>query len=208
MLNRKLWPIAGGLAVAVLLVLHLNQPFFNYAKEKISLNDFSGQVRKIQWAETWEMLKDKRIVSGAGLANYQEAVAPFHKEGFFFNKNNDPEFHRKTVFNEEYRKSVWQPLEIYLYPHNIFLNFWTELGLAGLILFIWIIGKYFKNGLELIAGKISESDYFIAGLSGAMLVVVVHGLVDVPYFKNDLAVMFWIMIAMLGIIHLNAKSSV
>jgi len=35
--------------------------------------------------------------------------------------------------------------------------------------------------------------------------VIVHGMVDVPYFKNDLAVMFWVLIAMMSIINLEAK---
>ena len=31
-----------------------------------------------------------------------------------------------------------------------------------------------------------------------MVVIIVHGLVDVPYFKNDLAVMFWALVAMIS----------
>ncbi len=33
--------------------------------------DHSGQIRRSQWKETWEMLKDNRIIQGAGLANYK-----------------------------------------------------------------------------------------------------------------------------------------
>jgi len=29
-----------------------------------------------------------------------------------------------------------------------------------------------------------------------MVVVLIHGLVDVPYFKNDLAILFWIVYAL------------
>lgn len=38
----------------------------------------------------------------------------------------------------------------------------------------------------------------VMGLLSAMVVIVVHGLVDVPYFKNDLAVMFWALVAMIS----------
>ena len=41
---------------------------------------------------------------------------------------------------------------------------------------------------------------------GAIIVIVVHGLVDVPYFKNDLAVMFWLFLAMVSIIKLEEKN--
>ncbi len=205
--------------------------FGHKIKNYIFLNDFSGQVRKIQWVETWTMLKDGRIITGAGLANYQKIIKPYHVEGFFYNRDNDPDFHRKTVFNEEYRSAHWQPLEIYLYPHNIFLNFWSELGLAGILLFVWVIGKYFYLGISYLViagpdpqsrnmngaetwipgqarndkkrGSLAKIDkLFIISLISAMMVIIIHGIVDVPYFKNDLAVMFWIFIAILSLIRM------
>ena len=63
------------------------------------------------------------------------------------------------------------------------------------MLFVWIIVKYFIIGFR----NLKKENRFIAlGLIGAMVAIVVHGMVDVPYFKNDLAVMFWLVIAMLG----------
>lgn len=190
------------------------QPMRSYAIQKITLQDLSGQIRLQQWRETWQMLNNGKIMTGAGLANYQAQVAPYHQEGIFFNRDNDPDFHRKTVFNEEYRKKYWQPVETYLYPHNIFLNFWSELGLAGLLLFVWIIGKYFlithritRNLPTGQAGAYHEK-YLVLGLVGAMVVIVVHGLVDVPYFKNDLAVMFWILMAMFSLINIEKNYKV
>ena len=38
-----------------------------------------------------------------------------------------------------------------------------------------------------------------------MTVIIIHGLVDVPYFKNDLAVMFWALLAIMGIISLELE---
>jgi len=88
-------------------------------------------------------------------------------------------------------------LEIYLYPHNIVLNFWSELGFLGLLLFLWIALKY----LWLVfINYFKKRDGFTLGLCLAMLVILIHGLVDVPYFKNDLAAMFWLFIAMLGVV--------
>jgi len=140
-------------------------------------------------------------LTGAGLAGYRRAVAPFHQPGIFFNSDNNPDFHRLTVFNADYRAAHWQPVEVYLYPHNIILNFWSELGLAGALLFVWLIGKYFVGGFK-IWRYFSDREpecYLILGLIGSMTVVVIHGLVDVPYFKNDLAVLFWLLLAMMGL---------
>jgi len=187
------------LVIVVGLGILSYQPTRDYALKKITLKDLSGEIRKQQWRETWQMLKNKKFFMGTGLNNYQTSILPYHQDGIFFDFDNDPEFRRHVVWNEEYKKSHWQPVEIYLYPHNIFLNFWTELGLAGALLFVWIIAKFFVIGFKNLG---QEKKYLPIGLIGAMVVTVVHGLVDVPYFKNDLAVMFWVLIALLSIINI------
>jgi len=199
--------------------------------DKLTLRDFSGTVRRIGWNDSWKMLSDGRLIFGAGLANFQQAVKPYHQPGFYVSDGTS-DFWGRLKTDAALRARSWQPLEIYLYPHNIFLNFWSELGLAGMLLFVWLIGKYFFIGLKLInvipakAGiqkdaldsgkildprlrgddnkKVSGDDnkkFLVLGLISAMVVIVVHGLVDVPYFKNDLAVLFWLMVAMIGIIN-------
>lgn len=194
------WAVAVGAIVLVVGVLTY-APSRDYAVKKVTLKTVSGEIRKQQWRETWEMLKDNKLLSGAGLAKYQEAILPFHQEGIWFNRFNETpyEFIKKIRQSEEYRKLVWQPTEIYLYPHNIFLNFWSELGLAGLLLFVWIIGKYFYLGLK----NIKRDHYLTVGLIGAMAVIVVHGLVDAPYFKNDLSILFWLFIFILSVTNLK-----
>jgi O-antigen ligase len=193
--------------VIIFLVLILAAGILAYAPSRSfvlekTIHSKSLQIREQQWKETWEMLKDGRLVSGVGLANYQQAVAPYHQEGIFLRDYSDPDWHKKTVFNAEYRASVWQPTEIYLYPHNIFLNFWSELGLAGVLLFIWIIVKYLLVSFKLLA-KDNKNKFIILGFLSAMVVIITHGLVDVPYFKNDLAIMFWVLVAMISLADIN-----
>ena len=186
-------------------------PTREYALKKITLRDLSGEIRKQQWRETWQMLKASpaNFIFGAGLANYQAAITPYHQEGIFYNFDNDPDFRRKIVlFDERYKSKYWQPVEIYLYPHNIILNFWTELGLAGALLFIWVIAKSGKILISNIQKQnnnwILDIRYLILGLLSGIIVIIVHGIVDVPYFKNDLAVQFWVLLALIGIMNLVA----
>ncbi len=75
--------------------------------------------------------------------------------------------------------------EIFQYPHNILLNIWVELGLLGVIAFLLLAYSIIKTPKN----RISTIAFF------ALLEMTIHGLVDVPYFKNDLAVMTWILIA-------------
>ena len=180
--------------------------FREYAVDKLLLKDLSGEIRQQQWRETWQMLKEGKMITGSGLAGYKKKVEPYHQEGIFFNKDRDPDFDRKIViFDDKYRTERWQPVEVYLYPHNIFLNFWTELGIIGLALFAWIIIKFYiwwwRIDRKLIKRKQYSIRYFTLGVVGAITVMLIHGLVDVPYFKNDLAVLFWLLIAMFSLIY-------
>ncbi|MDP4000983.1 MAG: O-antigen ligase family protein [bacterium] len=79
--------------------------------------------------------------------------------------------------------------EILNFPHNIFLNFWVEMGLLGLISFfavVWFVFNQHKKQPSLIS----------LAVLAFMSVVLIHGLVDAPYFKNDLAILFWFMVSL------------
>jgi O-antigen ligase len=167
--------------------------------DEIKFPDKSIQIRLEQWTETWAMLSNNhRWLTGAGLDNYQAAVAPYHKAGIFI-KTSDPNWEHGVKYDAAYRQKAWQPLEIYMYPHNIFLNFWSELGLLGLLLFLWIITKFYVWGFQLQSRLNKLNSYgsrlLVLGLMGAMTASIVQGLMDVPYFKNDLALLFWLLIA-------------
>ncbi|MFH0840946.1 MAG: O-antigen ligase family protein [bacterium] len=180
-------------------------PIRNYATQKITMNDLSGQIRKLQWKETKQMLKEGDIFLGTGLGGYQSAIAPYHQEGFFYNFDNDEDFKQQTINSADYRATHWQPVEIYLYPHNIFLNFWTELGIVGALLFVWLILKYFVLAIRSIIKN--DDKYFILGLGGAVLTMIIHGWVDVPYFKNDLAILFWVLFLILGMLSRQGRET-
>lgn len=78
-----------------------------------------------------------------------------------------------------YHTATW--MEVFQYPHNILLNLWTETGIPGLIAFTVLMIAWVRNGKKEIVIPVA-------------IAILVHGLVDVPYFKNDLAVAFFILI--------------
>ncbi len=193
--------------IFLLIFISVYSPLREYTINKISLNDFSGQIRKAQWQDTAIMLRDGHYLFGAGLAGFQKVIEPYHSAGVYI-KNNDLDFERLIKVSPEYQAKHWQPLEIFLYPHNIFLNFWVELGLLGMLIFIWIILKVFYLNLKILfSEKLKTEDrYLLLGTMSAMFVLVIHGIVDVPYFKNDLAVIFWVIVALMGVIQLKNKN--
>ena len=164
-MTKKLrWPTVALTSLLVIVIFAVPQ-FKNYAWQQISFQNDSGKVRVSQWQETWNMLKD-RPLSGAGLAGYQGTLAPYHKA---------------------------KHIEIYLYPHNLFLNFWSELSLGGLIVFLLIVIKFFKDNIK----QLLVTRYWLpVALMAVMITLLVHGLVDVPYFKNDLAIFFWLLVSL------------
>lgn len=163
LLHKKTRYYAIALLVLGLLMFILVPQVSDYLLEKVLLQDYSGFVRRLIWQESFIMLSDNWLF-GAGLSGYQTKILPYHLPTF----------------------------EVFLYPHNIILNFWSELGLTGLLLFAWFVIIFFwKNIKKYFTSK------SIINLTLAMVVLqmTIHGLVDAPYFKNDLSVLFWIIIA-------------
>ncbi|MEI7620379.1 MAG: O-antigen ligase family protein [Candidatus Falkowbacteria bacterium] len=208
LVNKKMRQVTIVTLVVGLMLLVSTPKLLDYVKHKATLTDLSGQIRRQQWIETKKMLVNENTwILGTGLSGYQENVNPFHQEGIFL-KNDDPNWLEKVRTSAEYRTQVWQPTEIYMYPHNIFLNFWTELGLLGMVLFAWVMFKYTYSSIKLFLSekKKGVNNFIILGLGAAMIAILVHGLVDVPYFKNDLSVFFWLLLAFLGIYMVDYKN--
>lgn len=78
------------------------------------------------------------------------------------------------------------------YPHNFILNFWLETGLGGLIAVLALLVFFYKK----IHFLWQKKWRFALPAAAAMTMILLHGQVDVPYFKNDLSVLFWLIIAL------------
>lgn len=146
----------------------------NYVFTLITFQDVSGDVRLAIWQGTWNLLKHNPIF-GAGLAGFQ-------------------------ILYTQYKEA--KHVEISLYPHNMLLNFWVETGILGLTIMILLIFQYLKKGLASINSKsykLKDASYKIS-LVAVMICILVYGLVDVPYFKNDLSVLFWIWVGLLSVV--------
>ncbi len=167
-IRRWTIPIAIMGSIIILAIPTVREPVI----QKITLQDYSGQVRLSQWKDTVKFLKDNALL-GAGLSGYPQAIAPYHSRS---------------------------EIEIFQYPHNIFLNFWVEMGLLGLIGFT-LLGVALRKTISTLQALQPPAPIFAAALSGALLEMFIHGLVDVPYFKNDLSTMTWLLLSALVVIY-------
>jgi len=90
------------------------------------------------------------------------------------------------------------------YPHNIVLNFWVATGLLGLLAFGWLLVATFRVSWRGWQEAVGEWRPLHFGVLMALVAIVAHGLVDVPYFKNDLSLEFW---AIVGIAWAGARAA-
>jgi putative inorganic carbon (HCO3(-)) transporter len=84
------------------------------------------------------------------------------------------------------------------HPHNLVLHFWLQLGLPGVIAILWLLARAFTMVRRLSAPSAdSLSRFLTVGAAGSLTDFVVHGMIDNSYFLPDLAIIFWLTLALL-----------
>lgn len=151
-----------GLLLMFFLIISLPVLAFIGINFGVLFSDQSFQNRHFVWQGTLAMFLD-RPLTGSGL------------DGF------------KELYSANYLIPAYN--ELLQYPHNLFLTFWSELGLVGVFVFFWLFLKF--------ARKSSTNKFLGLGLMSAIIYFLIHGIVDVPYFKNDLSAQFFILLAFL-----------
>ena len=147
--------LALGLTFIVIVLTQLNAPKFRQFLDWE--NRSSTSVRLEIYQTSLELVKKNPIIGvGPGLfqANYQ--IQALETLG-----------HAPLEWNMPH-------------SHNIFIGFWLNAGLIGLIAFIFILVFCHK-----------PFTYPLIALWG----IIIHGLFDMPFWKNDLAMIFWLIIA-------------
>lgn len=127
----------------------------------------SDSVRQEIYKYSIALVKDNPLF-GIGLGNFQDAITQI-------SQNNDS----FRVFALPYA----------LHPHNLLLAIWLNMGFAGLIAFLCLIVFFLKNSF-------SSDSPIRSSIIAAMIAILIHGLVDTTYFKNDLSVIFWLVFAL------------
>ncbi|HBO16623.1 MAG: O-antigen polymerase [Candidatus Moranbacteria bacterium GW2011_GWE2_35_2-] len=143
-------------------------------------NHSSLESRFVIWHSTTKIITDNFWL-GIGPGNFQEKYLEYQK---YF-----PPYPEWAV----------------PHPHNIFLAFWLQSGLIGLVSFVLLIIFW----LQSVFSKTSKQKNASQKRLGAFLIIVIlyfliHGMIDTTYWKNDLSLYFWIFFS-LGIFFTNIK---
>lgn len=167
--HRQRWWLLGGVGAAAVIVSFVPPIHRRLAVEVNFASSSNTLVGRFElWRVSLQML-EHHVLFGAGLSGFAQTIAPY-----------------------------WNPTHIdrFIYPHNIVLTFWSETGLLGLAAFAWIMFTGFRISWRGWRRRASDWRPMRLGILLALVAVVVHGLVDVPYFKNDLALEFWALIGL------------
>lgn len=162
--NRKVL-VGAGAAFLIMIAVVFAVPNFRYRVLLPFQGEKSSVARFSLWNTGWEMVKDSPVL-GKGLLGFSTNWDAY---------NTDPNLQR------------------YPAPHNIFLNFWVDTGLLGLVSFVGMLGLLIWRGVQ----KGVDTVGFQRGLALALVALLVHGLVDIPYLKNDLAIVFWLLVSII-----------
>jgi O-antigen ligase len=156
--------------VAILLVfllIFISWASFSKFKNIQNLGERSSLVSRFMiWKSAGLMIENDSLF-GIGAGNFQNKYLEYQK-----------------YFPPYLEWSVPQ-------PHNIFLAFWLESGLVGLVGLVVLLWYFFRDNKKAI---MNNRDFGILFL-GIMVYILVHGLIDTTYWRNDLAVVFWVVIA-------------
>jgi len=140
-----------------------------------SLLDITGGTtffRLQLWHSSWAMIRDHPLL-GVGLDNFLYAYRSHYV-----------------------LPTAWEEFNL-SHPHNLVLDFWLRLGVAGLVVISWLLIGFFRRGWQEYR-RLPEGGMrlLVLGLMGGMVNFVAHGLVDNAFFLVDLACVFMLMLAL------------
>jgi len=169
-------PRQGQVAV-ILILIALSVFYLNY--RAIATNRSESDSSRVQiWRYSLQIGAQQPLL-GIGLGSFQDKVARVSEDDVDFIDN---------------------VLPYAIHPHNVYLAMWLNVGILGLIVFIVLIKDFFRSLWS------RRSELFPVCLMAAMAAIVIHGLFDTTYFKNDLSAIFWLIIALAEVLDVRAVS--
>ncbi|HVB13386.1 MAG TPA: O-antigen ligase family protein [Candidatus Dormibacteraeota bacterium] len=170
--RRKLL-LAGCLAALVVAVV-LPPIRHRISNEFNASNPANSVVARVHlWHATLDLIEGHPL-TGSGLAGYQAAIGP-------------------------YRAQIHDPsTQTHVYPDQLELDFWVELGVLGFVALLGFFAELIRYLAPAVRAGPRDHPWAVA-LTLAWMAIIVHGLLDSPYWKNDLAAEWWLLAALVTV---------
>jgi O-antigen ligase len=147
----------GGLICALALVIHavpsLHQRFLGFFA---GTGTASLERRTVIWDAAWNAVRDAPV-TGHGTGSFESIVPQFRTPEYWINGSED----------------------IVRHAHNEPLEVWSELGIAGLILWLIIVLLTLRRGIAIASSRAGEGRDLVAALTAAFAAILVENLADV-----------------------------
>ena len=152
-------------------------------KSRISVSQLtqsSSIKRRIAtWKFTALMIKDHPLL-GSGLGTFKYNTLRYQAR--FFDQGQNRSLYPYGIANQ---------------AHNEYLQFWAEIGIIGLAVFIWLMITYFNYGIRYLKREKNEQKQgMVIGLMGAVVAVLVDGIFGFPLHLPATIVLFWLALAL------------
>jgi len=173
-LFKKLVVICAG---AVLIVTAMySQIGTQKAKDFLQFDRQSSSSVRIQvWTVAGILIKENPLF-GIGLGGFENAY-----------KNNAKEI----LGVEPYEKEM-------LHAHNLILSTYLNVGIFGVVAVIWLfLAVFLRVGTKGFKSLNSAEKRFVSVIISMFIVIAIHGLFDQTFWKNDLALVWWTLIALI-----------
>ncbi|MDD3656684.1 MAG: O-antigen ligase family protein [Atribacterota bacterium] len=176
------------LVIVALAIIYIPHPLnkdstpLGKLRQRVTIENitFGGStLRRVAiWKFTWMMIEDYPIL-GSGVGTYDYHTLKYQAEFFARGNNRDIYPHGKAA-----------------QAHNEYLQLWSELGIIGLLVFLWLIVSYYRNILKYLSKIKDEEKAITIGLTGGVTAVLVDALFGFPLQLAASISLFWLFIGL------------
>jgi len=163
--------------------LNKDGTFLSKISSRLSLDKLTQSKPILRRIATWKftalMIKD-HFLMGSGIGTFKYNTLKYQAK--FFEQGDN-----RSIYPHGFAEK----------SHNEYLQLWAELGIIGLLIFIWLLICYFNYGIKLL--KRIKDDYMqgiIIGLMGSIVAVLIDGSFGFPLHLVATIVLFWLSIGL------------
>lgn len=172
LITKKNWLLATGVLLVFAGFFLIEAPSDKW-RALISFEERSSMASRLMIWQSAERIREDHWFFGIGVGRFQSVYLDYQR------------------FFPPYLE--WAVPE----PHNLYMALLLSTGIIGFFGFCLLVGRFLFLGVRFLwHSKEKEKRHLALTLLSILVFYLAYGLVDTPYFKNDLAFSFWFLLAL------------